>query len=160
MKRLKYENNSFDRIDGKLLLALAEDGRATVSDLAKHVGLSPPTVSERIRRLEEVGAIEGYQAKINAAAIGLSLSAWLRIRPVPGELKRVTEILKECPEIVECDRVTGDDCFVAKAHVMSVGDLEILIDRLIPYAMTNTAIIQSSPVTRRAPDLTHILTQA
>ncbi|MCG8491081.1 MAG: Lrp/AsnC family transcriptional regulator, partial [Sneathiellales bacterium] len=116
-----------------------------------------PAISERLKRLEEAGAIEGYQAVINPSAIGLTLSAWLRIRPVPGELSRVTELLKTCPEIVQCDRVTGEDCFMAKAHFADIGELEALIDRINPYAMTNTAVIQSSPVAGRVPDLSNLL---
>jgi Lrp/AsnC family leucine-responsive transcriptional regulator len=115
------------------------------------VGLSAPSVAERIKRLEEAGVIEGYTATINPGALGLPIAAWLRIRPVPGELHRVAQILRNLPEIVECDRITGEDCFIARAHVRSVGDLETLIDELISYAMTNTSIIQSSPVERRLP---------
>ena len=159
MKRLRYENGSIDRIDGKILKLLAGDGRMPVSELSKRVGLSAPTVSERIKRLEEAGAIKGYQAIIDPAAIGLPLAVWLRIRPVPGELSRVTELLKNCPEIVECDRVTGEDCFMAKAHLAHVGELEDLIDRINPYAMTNTAVIQSSPVSQRTPDLDKVIFQ-
>lgn len=157
MKRLRYENGSIDRIDGKILTLLSKDGRLPLSELAKKVGLSAPAISERVKRLEEAGAIEGYQAVINPAAIGLTLSAWLRVRPVPGELSRVTELLKDCPEIVQCDRVTGEDCFMAKAHFADIGKLEALIDRINPYAMTNTAVIQSSPVADRVPDLSSLL---
>lgn len=116
-------------------------------------GWSPPSVSERIKRLEEAGVIEGYTLAINPAALGLPLAAWLRVRPIPGQLHKEAEILRKLPEIVECDRITGEDCFIARAHVRSVGDLEKLIDQVIPYAMTNTSIIQSSPVKRRMPPI-------
>ncbi|MBE9555045.1 MAG: Lrp/AsnC ligand binding domain-containing protein, partial [Proteobacteria bacterium] len=66
----------------------------------------------------------------------------------------VADILQSLPEIVECDRVTGEDCFIARAHVRSVGAMERLIDKIVPYAMTNTSIIQSSPVERRLPPFT------
>src|SRR5438128_2121384 len=108
-----------------------------------------PSMSERIRRLEEAGVIEGYTLTINPKALGLPIAAWLRIRPVPGQMQTVADILRELREIVECDRITGEDCFIARAHVQSVDDLEKLIDQVIPYAMTNTSIIQSSPVKRR-----------
>jgi len=68
-----------------------------------------------------------------------------------GELGRVAAIVRDIPEIVECDRITGEDCFIAKLFVATVEDLEAVIDRLIPYAQTNTSIIQSSPVPRRLP---------
>lgn len=151
MKRLRYENGILDRVDARLLEMLAEDARTSLADLARAVGLSSPSVSERLKRLEEAGVIEGYTVRISPPALGLPLAAWLRVRPLPGELKRVAEILQGLPAIVECDRITGEDCFIARAHVRSVADLEALIDTIIPYAMTNTSIIQSSPVPRRLP---------
>jgi DNA-binding Lrp family transcriptional regulator len=94
--------------------------------------------------------IQGYTARVNPKALGLPLAVWLRVRPLPGQLRKVAEFLQELPEIVECDRITGEDCFIARAYVRSVEDLERLIDTIIPYATTNTSIIQSSPVERRA----------
>ena len=152
MKRHRYEDGPLDAIDARILKALAEDARTSVADIARLVGLSGPSVSERIRRLEESGVIEGYTVRINALEIGLPIAAWLRVRPLPGELARVADILRDLSEIVECDRVTGDDCFIAKAHVRSMEHLERVIDRIIPFAMTNTSIIQSSPVGRRLPN--------
>jgi Lrp/AsnC family transcriptional regulator, leucine-responsive regulatory protein len=151
MKRLRYEDGPLDAVDQRILKALADDARISVANIARLVGLSGPSVSERIRRLEESGVIEGYTVRINAPGIGLPITAWLRVRPLPGELSRVAEILRDLPEVVECDRVTGDDCFIAKAHVRSMEHLEKIIDRIIPFAMTNTSIIQSSPVGRRLP---------
>ncbi len=153
MKRLRYENGTLDELDARILSALTEDGRISVAELARKVGLSSPSVSERIRRLEEAGVIEGYTIRINPQALGLPLSAWLRIRPIPGKMQKVAEILRDLPEIVECDRITGEDCFIARAHVRAVDDLEALIDEIISYAMTNTSIIQSSPVPRRLPPI-------
>ncbi len=154
MKRLRYENGEIDRTDTKLLDALVADARISIAELARLVGLSPPSVSERIKRLEEARVIEGYTVKIDPKALGLPLTAWLRIRPIPGQLHKVTEILQGLPNIVECDRITGEDCFIARAHIRSVEDLERLIDKIIPYAMTNTSIVQSSPVERRLPPIT------
>jgi Lrp/AsnC family leucine-responsive transcriptional regulator len=151
MKRLKYQNGALDEVDVRILAAFIDNARISLADLSRTVGLSSPSISERIKRLEESGVIRGYTVKIDPAALGLPLSAWLRIRPIPGQLRKVAEILRALPEVVECDRITGEDCFVARAHVQSVEDLEALIDEIIPYAMTNTSIIQSSPVPRRLP---------
>ena len=153
MKRLRYPNGRLDATDVRILDALIHDARTRIADLARSVGLSPPSVSERIRRLEEAGVIEGYTLAINPKALGLPVAAWLRIRPIPGQLKKVADILQGLPEIVECDRITGEDCFIARAQIESVEDLEKLIDQVIPYAMTNTSIIQSSPVKRRLPSI-------
>lgn len=151
MKRLRYEDQGLDGTDAAILDVLIENGRVSLAELARRVGLSPPSVSERLKRLEEARVISGYSIDVDPAALGLPIAAWIRIRPLPGELKRVVTILQGLPEVVECDRITGDDCFIAKAHVRSVEDLEALLDEVIPYAMTNTSIIQSSPVKRRLP---------
>lgn len=151
MKRLRYENGTLDAVDRRILESLVADARTPVAELARAVRLSPPSVAERLRRLEEAGVIQGYSARIDPKALGLPLAAWLRIRPLPGQLQTVVEILRGLPAIVECDRITGEDCFLARAHVRSVEELERLIDRIIPHAMTNTSIIQSTPVERRLP---------
>jgi Lrp/AsnC family leucine-responsive transcriptional regulator len=153
MKRLRYQNSTMDSVDAAILDRLANDARISVAELARLVGLSAPSVSERIKRLEEAGVIGGYTVTVDPAALGLPLAAWLRVRPIPGRLERVADILRRLPEVVECDRITGEDCFLARAHVASIADLEALIDKLIPYAMTNTSIIQSSPVRRRLPPI-------
>lgn len=151
MKRLPIENAALDAVDLRILGLLLKDARISVAEIARKVKMSAPSVSERMKRLEENGTIAGYSVNINPAALGLPLGAWLRVRPVPGELGRVAEILKDIPEIATCDRVTGEDCFIARVQVRSIIDLERVIDRIIPYAMTNTAIIQSSPVPARLP---------
>jgi Lrp/AsnC family transcriptional regulator, leucine-responsive regulatory protein len=86
MKRLRYENGGIDPVDAKILRALAKDARTSTAELSRTVGLSAPSVSERVKRLEESGVIVGYSVKINAVALGLPLAAWLRIRPIPGQL--------------------------------------------------------------------------
>lgn len=144
-------NDDLDPLNLKILRVLEGNARISIAELARKVGLSTPSAAERVRRLQENGVIEGYAVRLDPAALGLAVSAWLRIRPVPGQLAAVAEIIRGLPEIVQCDRVTGEDCFIALAHVASVADLERVIDRIIPHAMTNTAIIQSSPVKPRSP---------
>ena len=122
-----------------------------MAELARRLGFSPPSVSERVRRLEEAGVIESYTAIMNPEAIGLPISAYIRIRPVPGELAKVLEIIAGLEEIVRCDRVTGEDCIIARAHVASIGDLEALVDEFARYATTSTSVIQSTPVPYRLP---------
>jgi len=148
---LRNEKIDLDATDVKLLRRLEGDARATIAELARFVGLSAPSVAERLRRLQENGVIQAYETRLDAKALGLPLSAWLRIRPVPGELARVADIVRALPQITQCDRVTGEDCFIALVHVASMAELEQVIDRIIPFAMTNTAIIQSSPVKPRSP---------
>ena len=74
----------------------------------------------------------------------------LRVRPTPRQLKGVADLARQCEEVVECHRVTGDDCYVITAYVRDVEHLEELIDRFAAYGQTTTAIMQSSPVPRRS----------
>src|SRR5690242_17407269 len=130
MKKVRYIDGALDALDAAILRVLAEDARTPMRELAQRVGLSAPSATERVRRLETAGVIEGYTVRVNAGALGLPVGAILRIRPMPGELQRVAEMLASIPEITACDRVTGDDCFIAKAQVPTVTDLESLINNL------------------------------
>jgi Lrp/AsnC family leucine-responsive transcriptional regulator len=151
MKKVRYIDGALDALDAAILRVLAEDARTPMRELAQRVGLSAPSTTERVRRLETAGVIEGYTVRVNAGALGLPVGAILRIRPMPGELQRVAEMLASIPEVITCDRVTGDDCFIAKAQVPTVADLESLINNLLPYASTNTCVVVSTPVTPRMP---------
>jgi len=142
---------SLDARDVSLIALLEANARTPVAELARALGISPQSVSERMRRLQDVGILAGFSVVLDPARLGLGIGAYIRIRPAMGELARVAQIVADIPEIVECDRVTGEDCFVAKAFVANVAALESVIDRLVPYARTNTSIIQSSPVARRLP---------
>ena len=105
------------------------------------------------RRLERDGAIAGYRADVDPRALGYTLAAVLRMRPAPRQIPKVAEIARDTPEVVECHRVTGEDCFYMKLHVRSVEHLEEVIDRFTPYGQTTTSIIQSSPCPRRGVEL-------
>jgi Lrp/AsnC family leucine-responsive transcriptional regulator len=144
-------DGELDAIDTEVLIILAENARLPMKDLAKKIGLSAPSAAERVRRLEEAGVLLGYTTRVSPGALGLPIGVFIRVRPMPGELSRVAALLASKPEVVQCDRVTGDDCFIAKAFVPSVEALERLIDDLLPFATTNTALIQSSPVPLRSP---------
>jgi Lrp/AsnC family transcriptional regulator, leucine-responsive regulatory protein len=145
-------NNSrhIDPINLRILGELQQDGRLSVAELARRVGLSSPAVAERLQRLERDGVITGYRAEIDQRALGLALSAVIRIRPAPGQLENVAELAKRTPEVVECRRITGEDCYIATAHVRDVGHLEEVIDRSVGIGQTTTSLVQSSPVPRRA----------
>jgi Lrp/AsnC family transcriptional regulator, leucine-responsive regulatory protein len=117
------------------------------------VGLSAPAVADRLERLEEAGVIGAYRAEIDPRALGYELAVVLRIRPAPRELKKVAELAQRTPEVVECHRITGDDCYLMKAHVRDVEHMEEVIDRFAIYGQTTTSIVQSSPVPRRSVPL-------
>src|SRR4051812_34346044 len=103
MKRLRFLSGPLDSVDVTILRALAKDARITMSDLARAVGLSPPSVTERVRRLEEAGVIKGYEAIVDPVALGLPFAVCLRVRPLPGLLRKVAELLQGLDAIVECD---------------------------------------------------------
>ena len=139
-----------DDIDLRLLAELQEDARVSNAELGRRVGLSAPAVAERVARLQESGAITGFHAAVDPRALGLTLSAILRIRPAPRELPKVAQLARDTPEVVECHRITGDDCFFLKLHVRDVEHLEEVIDAFAFYGQTTTSIMQTSPVPRRA----------
>jgi Lrp/AsnC family leucine-responsive transcriptional regulator len=155
VKRLRYRNQDIDAVDGQLLRRLEADGRTSIADLARALGMAAPSVAERLKRLEEAGVIRRFTVEIDPTVLGYAFAAYIRIRPTSGQIAAVAKLLAELPEIVECDRITGDDCFIARAHLRSVEALERLIDRIVPFAQTNTSIVQSSPVKRRLPPLNH-----
>ena len=136
----------------RLLEELQEDGRLSLAELGRRVGLSSPAVAERLQRLEQAGVITGYRATIDPRALGYTLGVIIRIRPAPGQLANVADLARRTPEVVECHRITGEDCYFMKAHVRDVTHLEEVIDRFVVLGQTTTSIVQSSPVPgRRLP---------
>lgn len=147
------DDGRLDATNRRLLAELQEDARLTIAELGRRIGLSSPAVAERLQRLEQRDVIRGYRAEINPRALGLSLTAIIRVRPAPGQLKNVAELAQQTPEVVECHRVTGEDCYFMTAHIRDVEHLEGLIDRFVVLGQTTTSIMQSSPVQSRGINL-------
>jgi Lrp/AsnC family transcriptional regulator, leucine-responsive regulatory protein len=145
--------DGIDDTNRQILRELQHDGRVTMAELGRRVGLSSPAVVERVRTLEQRGVIRGYRAVVDPRALGLTLSTVIRVRPAPGQLKTVAEVARKTPEVVDCRRVTGDDCYVMTAHVRDVEHLELVIDHFAALGQTTTAIVQSSPVADRPVDV-------
>jgi Lrp/AsnC family transcriptional regulator, leucine-responsive regulatory protein len=139
-----------DAVNRGLLAELTSDARLSLAELGRRVGLSAPAVAERIQRLQETGVVRGFRAELDPRALGYSLGVVLRIRPEARHLRTVAQRARESPEVVECHRITGDDCYFMKLHVVDIEHLEEVIDRFTPYGQTTTSIIQSSPVTGRS----------
>ncbi len=144
-----YEVSLLDEIDRRVLEELGADGRLTMAELGRRVNLSPPAVAERVQRLERSGVITGYKAVIDPKAIGFPLAAVVRVRPASRQLQRIPELARDTPEVVECYRITGEDCFFLKLHLRSIDDLEEILDRFVEYGQTTTSIIHSAPVASR-----------
>jgi Lrp/AsnC family leucine-responsive transcriptional regulator len=156
----KTTRNSFDNVSSHLdatnlsiLRALIDDPRIAMSALARHVGMSAPAVTERVQRLQDAGVIRGARLDVDQSALGLGITAFVRVRPMPGQLLNIAELARETPEIVECHRVTGEDCFIMKVLVGRVELLEAVLDEILRYGNTTSSIVQSTPVPLRAPPL-------
>jgi Lrp/AsnC family leucine-responsive transcriptional regulator len=143
--------SKFDETDRKIIGELSNDGRVSLAELGRRVNLSSPAVSERVQRLERSGVITGYRAEIDPRALGYQLTAIVRIKPAPGQLPRVPELAREIPEVSECHRITGEDCFYLKVHLRSIDELSDLLDRFLVYGETTTSIVNASPIPRRDP---------
>lgn len=146
---MPFETKSLDQIDRRIVEELQIDGRLRTAELARRVNLSAPAVAERVQRLERDGVIVGYRAEVDPRAIGYQFAAVIRVRPASGQLHRIPDVAAQSPEVVECHRITGEDCFFLKVHLRSIDDLEELLDRFTPYGQTTTSIVHSSPVRSR-----------
>jgi len=135
----------------RLLAELAADPRRSASDLARRIGMSAPAVRERVARLEEAGVIRGYRLDIDPGAIGLPVTAWVRIRPGPGQLPKIAELAARVPEVSECHRISGEDCFLLKVHVRAIEALESVLDQFLLHGQTSSSFIVSTPVPPRTP---------
>ncbi|MBO0831248.1 MAG: Lrp/AsnC family transcriptional regulator [Actinobacteria bacterium] len=138
-----------DPVNRRLLHELDREPRITMSALARRVGMSAPAVSERVRRLERAGVITGYRVDISPAALGLPVTAFVRIRPSAGQLTKIADLAQRTPEISECHRISGEDCFLIKVHAAAIEDLEKTLDSFLAYGQTITSIVVATPVPSR-----------
>lgn len=149
----KPSHELLDDVNIRLLKELQHEPRLTMSELGRRVGMSSPAVTERVRRMEEAGIILGYRLDINPVPLGLPITVYIRIRPNPGQLPKVAELAEQIPEVVECHRITGEDCFILKAYIPAMEQLDRILDCFLLYGSTTTSIVQSSPVPLRVPPL-------
>ncbi|MFJ6655598.1 Lrp/AsnC family transcriptional regulator [Streptomyces sp. NPDC091377] len=138
-----------DATDWRILDVLQRDGRASFAELARAVAMSPSAVTERVRRLEEAGVIQGYAAVVDPERIGLSLLAFVRLRYPHGNYKPFHDLVAATPEILEAHHVTGDDCFVVKVAARSMRHLEEVTGRIAGLGSVTTSVVYSSPLPRR-----------
>jgi Lrp/AsnC family transcriptional regulator, leucine-responsive regulatory protein len=142
-----------DQIDQKIVGALLEDGRLPIAELGRRVNLSSPAVAERLKRLERTGVITGYRAQVDPRALGYELLAIVRVKPAPRQLPKIPELAAEIPQVVECHRITGEDCFYLKVYLRSIDELSGLLDQFLVYGETTTSIVNSTPIPLRDPPL-------
>jgi len=140
---------TLDETNRRLLAELHADPRMTMSALARRVGMSAPAVTERVQRMERAGVITGYRMEVDPAALGSPMSAFTRVRPAAGQLPKVAALAAELPQVTECHRVTGEDCFLIRVHAADMAQLEEILDRFLLYGQTTTSIVVSTPVPPR-----------
>ncbi|GIL38480.1 Lrp/AsnC family transcriptional regulator [Roseiterribacter gracilis] len=142
-----------DATDRSILAALADNARLSLKELAGVVKLSSPAVAERLRRLEERGVIRAFTIELDPQALGYPLQSLVRLHSLPGKLHILQAQLAAIPEIVECDKVTGEDCFIARLFVRTIEQLDEILEGISNSATTNTMIVKAQPVRRRLPPL-------
>jgi len=120
-----------------------------MAELGRRVSLSAPAVAERVQRLEAAGVITGYRVELDPRALGFPIGVIVRVRPNARQLHKIPELARTMPEVVECQRITGEDCFSIQLHLRAIDDLEAIIDQFLPYGRTTTSIMQSAPIPRR-----------
>jgi Lrp/AsnC family transcriptional regulator, leucine-responsive regulatory protein len=148
---LKQENlvELLDDVNRRLLAQLQRDPRLTMSALGRLVGMSSPAVTERVQRLERAGVIRGYRLDVDPAALGLPVTAWVRVRPGPRQLTKIADLAAGLPNVSECHRITGEDCFLIKLHAATIEGLTETLDKILLYGQTVTSIVHFSPVPPR-----------
>jgi Lrp/AsnC family transcriptional regulator, leucine-responsive regulatory protein len=141
--------SALDAIDRRMAAELQAEPRLRIAELARRVGLSSPAVADRLRRLENTGMLS-YRAEVHPRALGYSLCAIVRISPVGGGLRLIPGIARDVPNVTECYRITGEDCYFMKVYLRSIDELEPILDLFTPHGRTTTSIVHSSPVPPRA----------
>ena len=138
-----------DGIGWRILKELQDNARISFTELGRRIGLTPPAVADRVRRLEDAGIITGYRVELDLERLGFSMLAFIRLAVRGSTGLEVSRVVASLPEVLECHHVTGEDCYVIKVAVASVRHLEGLIEQLLRFGNTTTSIVISSPVTRR-----------
>ena len=145
--------SEYDGVDRQLLKLLATDGRRSYTDLAKDTGLSTSAVHQRVRRLEQRGAIHGYGAQVDPVAAGGPLTAFVSIKPTdPAAPDDAPDKLLHIPQIEACHSVAGEESYILKVRVPGPAELEALLQdiRAAAQVSTRTTVVLSTPWEGRA----------
>ncbi|CAG6394547.1 Transcriptional regulator, AsnC family [Actinacidiphila cocklensis] len=147
-------SSAVEELDRQIVDLLMADGRMSYTDLGKATGLSTSAVHQRVRRLEQRGVIRGYAAIVDAEAVGLSLTAFISVKPFdPSAPDDIPERLADVPEIEACHSVAGDENYILKVRVSTPIELEHLLARVRTLAgvSTRTTVVLSTPYESRPP---------
>jgi Lrp/AsnC family transcriptional regulator, leucine-responsive regulatory protein len=153
MNRSGYLTRRLDHIDRSIIAALFENGRRAIKEVAALLDMATPSITARIDKLKDAGAITGYTVMVDPGAFGLNVAAFVRMDAMPGQMNKLVQMVKDTPEIVEAFHITGKECLQAKIVVCDLQTLEIVVDRFGSCASTETSVIQSVTVAQRLPRL-------
>jgi Lrp/AsnC family leucine-responsive transcriptional regulator len=139
-----YLNMKLDEIDVMILSQLQKDSRLSIRELSKRINLSPPSVTERVRKLEDSGVIEKYTIKINKKKLGLFIDCIVKVTMKNGEYERFKIFVNDYPKSEWCYRIAGDGCFLVKLSISDLNEVEEFINLISSYALTSTIVAFSS----------------
>ncbi|MCT4608833.1 MAG: Lrp/AsnC family transcriptional regulator [Pelagimonas sp.] len=143
--------SGMDDLDQAILAVLTRDARISWKDLAQEVGVSPPTIRDRVKRLQDTGVIQRFAVELSPVALGYALEAIVRFRPLPGKRHVLEHQIQNTDRIVQCDKITGEDGFAARILLRDISELDPLLETFGRMATTHTSIVKSSPVRMRPP---------
>ena len=141
---------NIDSLNSKILKCLQENARQSNAEIGRQVGITSPAVSERIKKMEDLGVIEGYKTIVSPFEIGYQLRAIITLRAFMGKLKPFLEKVKTYDEVINCYRITGDENIIMEVVLKNQKHLEIFIDQLIIYGESKTQIALSHVVKQKA----------
>ena len=131
-------------VDWEIVELLQRDGRVSIAQLARKLRMAPPSVAERIKRLEKGGVILGYRAEIEPRALGLGIIAFVRVRIHPPSYDDFLRFVAESPEVRECFQIGEPNSFQVKVTVRDVEHLRVFTLKLAGFGETTTSIIFSN----------------
>lgn len=150
-----FRNTSplLDETNLAILAQLSAEPRLALRELARRAKMSAPAITERVLRLRDAGIIRREWLELDQQALGLAVTTYVRVRPLPGALPKVIELAIATPEVVECHRVTGDDCIIMKVVAAQISELEGILDEFLQFGTTTSSFVVSTPVPLRSPPL-------
>ena len=150
-----FRNTSplLDETNLAILAQLSAEPRLALRELARRAKMSAPAITERVLRLRDAGIIRREWLELDQQALGLAVTSYVRVRPMPGTLPKLIELAIGTPEVVECHRITGEDCIIMRVVAADISELEGILDEFLQFGNTTTSFVVSSPVPLRGSPL-------
>ena len=139
-------NIKIDDLNWKILNCLQDNARESFANIGRKVGLTPPAVAERVKKLEDIGILTGYKAVVSHTEAGYQLKAIITLRAFMGKLKPFLQKVNSFTEVINCHRITGNENIIMQVVLKDQFHLEQFIDKLIQYGEARTHIILSDVV--------------